>query len=163
APCRRPGPQAVAGDEKSQPPSRAWVGLLCCPARVPGSPCALSRESAAMSTRLASPAPERTRSWRSGLLRVAGVCGVVYLALIICLMLLENEMVYHPCTVVEGWEKPPRDLAVEDVEIQSADSTRLHAWWAVPPGWHPEQGAVLFCHGNGGNLSHRGWALKPWL
>jgi fermentation-respiration switch protein FrsA (DUF1100 family) len=49
------------------------------------------------------------------------------------------------------------------VELTSADGTRLHAWWAVPQGWEPAQGAVLFCHGNGGNLSHRGWALRPWL
>jgi fermentation-respiration switch protein FrsA (DUF1100 family) len=47
--------------------------------------------------------------------------------------------------------------------MTSADGTPLHAWWAAPPGWRPTQGAVLVCHGNGGNLSHRGAIFAPWL
>lgn len=46
--------------------------------------------------------------------------------------------------------------------MNSRDGTALHGWWSVPAGWKPEDGAVLFCHGNGGNLSHRGSVLRYW-
>lgn len=48
----------------------------------------------------------------------------------------------------------PRSLgmAFEDVALTAADGTRLHAWWIPGPAGAP---AVLFCHGNGGNISSR--------
>lgn len=48
---------------------------------------------------------------------------------------------------------PPAGLHVEDVWLKAADGNRIHAWWL------PRQGAtsaILFCHGNAGNLSY--WA-----
>jgi fermentation-respiration switch protein FrsA (DUF1100 family) len=45
------------------------------------------------------------------------------------------------------------------VELTSADGTRLHAWW------YPHDratGAVLYLHGNAGNLSSRGDRVVEW-
>lgn len=43
-------------------------------------------------------------------------------------------------------------LAYEDVELQTEDGETLHGWW-IP---HDEPtGALLFFHGNAGNISHR--------
>ena len=41
--------------------------------------------------------------------------------------------------------------------FQAADGTRLHGWYVPPP---HARAAVLFCHGNGGNITHRADALQ---
>jgi uncharacterized protein len=43
-------------------------------------------------------------------------------------------------------------LAYEDVWFTASDGIRLHGWF-VPA--EPNEGIVLFCHGNAGNVSHR--------
>lgn len=48
-------------------------------------------------------------------------------------------------------------LAYEDVALQTADGLRLHGWY-LP---HAEAvAALLFCHGNAGNVSHRTESLR---
>ena len=48
-------------------------------------------------------------------------------------------------------------MAVEDAWFSAADGTKLHGWY-LP---HPRARAVvLFCHGNGGNITHRADALR---
>ena len=110
-----------------------------------------------------TPPPASRPSWRSRLFRLMRTFGIFYLAMVAGLLLFEDRLVYQASRASEHWSVPPKDLAVQDVELVSADGTKLHAWWVAPTGWQPEQGAMLFCHGNGGNLSHRGRALKPWL
>src|SRR5262249_46493089 len=102
------------------------------------------------------------RSWkhRAGRLGVHGLYG--YLALLLLLLSLEDWFLYHPGTAAD-WSPPPPGVQVEDVELTSRDGCRVHAWWAAPPGWEPRQGAVLYCHGNAGNLSYRGRSLSAWL
>jgi fermentation-respiration switch protein FrsA (DUF1100 family) len=70
-------------------------------------------------------------------------------------MALENRLVYHPTTANQDWEPPPFG-PVEDVYLRLADGTAIHAWWCPHPG---APGALLYCPGNGGNLSHRGHVL----
>src|SRR5262249_13653620 len=62
---------------------------------------------------------------------------------------------FHPTPHTEDWLGPP-DPRVEDIALQSADGTPIHAWWLAPPGWEPAHGATLYSSGNAGNLSHRG-------
>jgi fermentation-respiration switch protein FrsA (DUF1100 family) len=71
------------------------------------------------------------------------------------LMFLENWLVFHPTTVSQDWREPPNDR-VRDVELHTPDGTRIHAWWCPVEG---ATGAVLYCHGNAGNLSHRSGAV----
>ncbi len=66
---------------------------------------------------------------------------------------LENALLFHPLRASEGWLPPPAQLPVQDVWLTAADGTRIHAWWLPCPN---ASGALLFCHGNAGNLSHRG-------
>jgi uncharacterized protein len=70
---------------------------------------------------------------------------------VLVLMLLENWMVYKP-TGPEDWLAPPRGQ-VQDVQLTSADGTSLHGWWLPRSG---SKGAVVYFHGNAGNLSGRG-------
>lgn len=76
------------------------------------------------------------------------LCGG-YVGLVLMLMALENKLLYHPA----GDSVPPPDASIEDVEFTSADGTRIHAWWRP---LNNADVALLYAHGNAGNLSHRG-------
>ncbi len=103
--------------------------------------------------------PKRSLGRRLGRVFIGAL--LCYLGVIVLLLLLENKLVFHPTAATEWWVKPPNDR-VQDVELRSADGTRLHAWWCPAEGWTPEQGAVLYCHGNAGNLSIRGSFVADW-
>ena len=80
----------------------------------------------------------------------------VYAGLSLSLYFFQARLVYLPSG--ESWNNPETvGLAYEDVYLDSADQATLHAWYV------PAAGAdvtVLFCHGNGGNISHRLETLK---
>jgi fermentation-respiration switch protein FrsA (DUF1100 family) len=67
----------------------------------------------------------------------------------------EQHQVFHPTT--DWWETG--DLLGrpwEDLRLAAADGTQLSAWFfPARPGSGRAHVAVLFCHGNGGNISHR--------
>jgi fermentation-respiration switch protein FrsA (DUF1100 family) len=85
-----------------------------------------------------------------------------YLGVLLMLLFLENWLLFHPTPASRDWAPPPSGLAVEDVELTSSDGTALHGWWAKPSRWHPDHGALLYFHGNAGNLSYRGDLVKGW-
>jgi fermentation-respiration switch protein FrsA (DUF1100 family) len=64
---------------------------------------------------------------------------------------LETSLLFHPIKASEGWVAPPASTPLEDVWLHAADAHLIHAWWLPRDGG---QGAILFCHGNGGNLSY---------
>jgi uncharacterized protein len=76
-------------------------------------------------------------------------------------MLLENALVYHPVRASQDWWPPP-NRRVQDIELESSDGNRIHAWWCPVEDWQPARGAMLYCHGNAGNLSHRSGAIAEW-
>jgi fermentation-respiration switch protein FrsA (DUF1100 family) len=80
----------------------------------------------------------------------AGSVGVT-----LVLLALENSFVYHPAPASVSWEPAPSDR-FQDVALTTPAGVRLHAWWCPVDG---ARGAVLYCHGNAGNLSHRGHAV----
>jgi hypothetical protein len=45
-------------------------------------------------------------------------------------------------------------LEAEELSLRSEDGVRLHGFWIAPPG-DRALGAILYCHGNGGNVSDR--------
>jgi uncharacterized protein len=61
----------------------------------------------------------------------------------------KNRFLYYPYKQIVA---TPADeaLAYEDVYFDTADGVHLNGWW-VPTG--KKRGTVLFCHGNGGNIS----------
>jgi fermentation-respiration switch protein FrsA (DUF1100 family) len=84
---------------------------------------------------------------------------IVYVLIVVMLMLMENYLLFHPVRASNYWLSPG-ELKVEDVEFTSSDGTRIHAWWCPREG---ATGAVLYCHGNAGNLSYRRGAVADWL
>lgn len=76
-----------------------------------------------------------------------------YAVIVVVMCLMENSLVYPLATAADYWEAPPE--GVEEVTF-TADGVTIHAWY-LP---HLEsKEAILICHGNGGNLSSRGWTL----
>jgi uncharacterized protein len=63
----------------------------------------------------------------------------------------EQHQMYAPLSELEA-TPAEAGMAYEDVFLTAADGVRLHGWW-VPA--ERDRGAVLFCHGNAGNISHR--------
>ena len=92
-------------------------------------------------------------SWHfwSPIWRVGRTILIAFLVVVVAAMFLEESLVYFPVAYPEGdWQ--PEGLAFEDARFQAADGVRLHGWY-VPK--ENARAAVLFCHGNGGNLTHR--------
>jgi fermentation-respiration switch protein FrsA (DUF1100 family) len=80
---------------------------------------------------------------------------------LIVLLFFENKMLFVPTAAGDDWVAPPNGR-VQDIIMESADGTRIHAWWCPTANWNPSQGAVLYCHGNAGNLSHRSASIARW-
>jgi hypothetical protein len=85
------------------------------------------------------------------LLRTLAVGGLVYLGLLAALYFVQARMLFLPTSELVA-DPGAIGLAFEDVEIDTRDGERLHAWW-VP---HAQaRGTLLFAHGNAGNVSYR--------
>jgi len=72
--------------------------------------------------------------------------------LLLCLLCLSgclSSVLYHPVPELRG---TPADvgLSYESVYLGTVDGKRLGAWW-IPSG--APRGVLLYCHGNGGNIS----------
>ena len=66
--------------------------------------------------------------------------------------LLEWKMTHHP-VAYDGnpdWVLPSKS---EDVWFTTADGVKLHGWF-LQGRQQPAHGTVLYCHGNGGNLTY---------
>jgi len=84
------------------------------------------------------------------------VGGIGMVVLIVLMMLCEDQLVYHPVGE-DGGIWGPAMIAPEDVTFQSADGTRLHAWYL--PAENPTA-VILYCHGNAGNVTHRAGIIQ---
>ena len=82
-----------------------------------------------------------------------GILGAAYGGLALLLYVFQPKLVFFPETGREIVATPARaGLPYEDVELATADGVRLHGWFVPAP---QPRGAVLFLHGNAGNISHR--------
>jgi pimeloyl-ACP methyl ester carboxylesterase len=112
-----------------------------------------------------TPEPEpkpKPQGWWPAIRKRLVLYGGLYLGVLLVLLWLENWFLYHPTRAADGWEAPPEDLRIQEATFPSDDGSTIHAWWTEPPGWTPAQGALLFSHGNAGNLSQRGWSVKVY-
>ena len=65
---------------------------------------------------------------------------------------LEQASLYFPDRQVVVSPAQAR-MAFDSIDLKTSDGVRLRAWW-IPSGL-AHAPAVLFCHGNAGNISHR--------
>lgn len=71
---------------------------------------------------------------------------------------MAHRSVFIPMKHPAGDWQEANSLAVEDVWLTSG-SVRIHGWWKPVPG---AGAAVLFLHGNAGNVTHRGRHIRAW-
>lgn len=94
---------------------------------------------------------EKRRKW---LVRL-GKFALVLLILFMLLRWFEHTQTYHPSRAflagAADLERP-----WEDVNFVASDGVKLHGWFFPANSNSPRVHlAVLYCHGNGGNISHR--------
>ncbi len=85
------------------------------------------------------------------LLSLLLVLAAGYLALVALAYGLQHRMLFFPSAKLVA-SPALRELPFETVRLPTDDGETLHAWW-IPA--EDARGAVLFCHGNAGNISHR--------
>ncbi|HYV13050.1 MAG TPA: alpha/beta fold hydrolase [Pyrinomonadaceae bacterium] len=81
---------------------------------------------------------------------VLGCAGFVY-----GLRWLESLMTFRPARMTAQESRSPAEGA-EVVWFNSADGTRLNGWFFESQS-KPATATIIFCHGNGGNISSVGW------
>ena len=103
----------------------------------------MSESRAHIRRKEASRRPEKKSSWRT-LFNMARLLAVIYLAICLLMMFLENTLVFPKPRFSSGdWN--PTWIEYDNVTFFSADGTKLHGWYVK----HPQPKAiVLFCHGN---------------
>jgi fermentation-respiration switch protein FrsA (DUF1100 family) len=106
--------------------------------------------------------PFWTRNWRRQALRFVVAIVYAHIMAIAILLPLENRLAFPGWAFGAQWSAPARELGVQEVELTADDGTPIHAWFLAPPNWRPEMGAVLYSHGNGGNLSGREHTMALW-
>jgi len=67
------------------------------------------------------------------------------------MLLLEKKLIYFP-TASHDVTPAQLGLAHEDVALHTEDGVRVHGWFLPVKG---SRLSILFCHGNGENISHR--------
>jgi len=92
---------------------------------------------------------------RSGLKRmlITVVIGLSlgYLALVAFVYVRQPKMLYFPTREIE--QTPAAiGLSFDEVRLKTADGLSIAAWHIPAP---DARAVLLFCHGNGGNISHR--------
>lgn len=79
------------------------------------------------------------------------IIAVSYLVVIVVLFFIQKKMIFFPSTNMVGM---PSEVGInfEDVIFNTRDGVKLNGWF-IPA--EKAEYTVLFCHGNGGNISHR--------
>lgn len=84
--------------------------------------------------------------WSAGRVALAS-----YLGLMLLMYLRQSRYVFFPA---KGVTQTPgvAGLRFEDIRVRTSDGETIHGWFVPAAEKAP---TVLFCHGNGGNISHR--------
>jgi fermentation-respiration switch protein FrsA (DUF1100 family) len=86
---------------------------------------------------------------------VVSLLAVAGFGALLGLTFLEEKFAFHPSKVIEMTPEAV-GLEFEDVRIISSDGEQITGWWIPASSPGP---ALLFLHGNAGNISHRLHAL----
>ena len=97
-----------------------------------------------------SAAPSRWSRLRKSVFRLLGFALLLYVGIILGAMFFEDRLVFIPTRANERWLAVPASY-FQDLDLVGVNDTKLHAWWCPYDG---SDHAVLYLHGNGGNLSY---------
>jgi uncharacterized protein len=76
---------------------------------------------------------------------------VSYLGIASFLAIFQSGFIYFPERRIDATPNS-LGLSYEEIVLRTEDGVRISAWYVPASG---NRGTVLFCHGNGGNISHR--------
>ena len=95
------------------------------------------------------------------MLKFVLIISACYALLVAAVYLMQGRMLYLASVPGRELTATPADidLEYEDVGIETADGVRLHGWFI--PGTSSR--ALLFFHGNAGNISHRLDSIRQFL
>jgi uncharacterized protein len=87
------------------------------------------------------------------MLKLLLIVVIGYIVIVAGMYFTQHRMLYLPDVPGRALVATPADvgLAYEDVELATSDGVRLHGWFVPGEGSR----ALLFFHGNAGNISHR--------
>lgn len=87
------------------------------------------------------------------------LAATLYGTMLLMLFLRQDGLVYYPDLPGREYEATPAQysLSYENVALTTSDGARLAAWFV--PAENP-RGALLYAHGNAGNISHRLDSIK---
>ena len=85
------------------------------------------------------------------LLSLVLLVALVYIGFSLLIYVWQPRLLYFPSLQIEATPAQV-GLAFQEVSLESEDQLKLAAWF-VPV--ENGRGVILFCHGNGGNISHR--------
>lgn len=93
---------------------------------------------------------------KTGIVLFLGFALGVLLLINAWLYVQQPSMIFYP---IRNLEASPADwgLTYEEVSLKSSDGITLHGWYLPHPS---AERTLLFFHGNGGNISHRGDSLQ---
>ncbi len=82
---------------------------------------------------------------------VVAAVAILYILVCVIIYIAQPRMIYFPSPTLA---LTPRDasLPYEDVSLTCEDGSRIDAWY-IPA--DSARATLIFCHGNGGNISHR--------
>ncbi len=96
------------------------------------------------------------------LMMILGILGGVYLVLCLWLYFRQSSLVFFPSKTILA---SPTDykMTFEDVFLESSNGAKIHGWYIpADSATNSLNRTVLFCHGNGGNISHRLEIISLW-
>jgi hypothetical protein len=97
------------------------------------------------------PSPLHQRGWFKRVRRVAAVVLVAYLLILVVMMWFEESLIFVPFSSPDDdWH--PWGLPIEDAWFDAPGGVRIHGWYVAH---EHSSAAVLFAHGNAGNITHR--------
>src|SRR5438309_11542988 len=117
-------------------------------------PCSRRREEADFSPESHAFPPHALRKpWKGKRIVLLLLAGL--LLILAVLRWFEHTQVYHPDRVLTA-TGAELGRPCEDVSFESKDGTKLHGWFFPGQTNSPRSNlAILGCHGNAGNISHR--------
>jgi len=94
---------------------------------------------------------KRLKKMAMTLLSILATLFIAYTVMALALFFLQSHFVYFP---TQNIEYTPEDIGLdyEKVTVETKDGVNLKGWF-IPAA--EAEFTILFCHGNGGNISHR--------
>ena len=82
---------------------------------------------------------------------IALVFLTLYAGMLLAIFFLQDRLLYFPFSRIETTLESA-GLEFENVRFRSSDGESISGWW-IPA--KNDRAALLYCHGNAGNISHR--------